>query len=47
MRHEWVRTWWDSFQGDRQLQILIVRDAHRIVGIAPLMRENRSSMVCQ
>lgn len=40
LRHEWVRTWWDSFQGDRQLQILIVRDAHRIVGIAPLMREN-------
>jgi CelD/BcsL family acetyltransferase involved in cellulose biosynthesis len=40
LRHEWVRTWWDSFQGVRQLQILIVRDAHRIVGIAPLMREN-------
>jgi CelD/BcsL family acetyltransferase involved in cellulose biosynthesis len=40
LRHEWVRTWWDSFQGDRQLQIVIVRDDDRIVGIAPLMREN-------
>jgi CelD/BcsL family acetyltransferase involved in cellulose biosynthesis len=51
LRHEWVRTWWDSFagpssrtvrsgQGDRQLHIVIVRDDDRIVGIAPLMREN-------
>ena len=41
LRHEWVRTWWDSFGGDRQLHIVIVRDDdRRIVGIAPLMREN-------
>ena len=40
LRHEWVRTWWDSFQGNRQLHIVIVRDDDRIVGIAPLMREN-------
>jgi CelD/BcsL family acetyltransferase involved in cellulose biosynthesis len=40
LRHEWVRSWWDSFQGDRQLHIVIVRDDDRIVGIAPLMREN-------
>ena len=40
LRHEWVRTWWDSFAGDRQLHIVIVRNDDRIVGIAPLMREN-------
>ena len=39
LRHEWVRTWWDSFAGNRQLHIVIVRDDDRIVGIAPLMRE--------
>jgi len=40
LRHEWVRTWWDSFRGDRQLHIVIVRDNDRIVGIAPLMRDS-------
>ena len=40
LRHEWVRTWWDSFQGDRELHIVIVREDDRLVGIAPLMREN-------
>jgi len=40
LRHEWVRTWWDSFAGDRQLHLVIVRGDGRIVGIAPLMREN-------
>jgi CelD/BcsL family acetyltransferase involved in cellulose biosynthesis len=51
LRHEWVQTWWDSFaapstraarsgQGSRQLHIVVVRDADRIVGIAPLMRES-------
>ena len=48
LRHEWVRTWWDSFgpstrfarSGQAQLHIIIVRDTERIVGIAPLMREN-------
>jgi len=40
LRHEWVRSWWDSFQGDRQLHIVVVRDDDRIVGIAPLMREH-------
>ena len=39
LRHEWVRTWWDSFHGHRQLHIVVVRDAGTIVGIAPLMRE--------
>ena len=51
LRHEWVRTWWDTFaahstgsgrsgQANRQLHIIVVRDDDRIVGIAPLMRES-------
>ena len=49
LRHEWVRTWWDSFPSPRfarsgqvgpQLHIVVVRDNDRIVGIAPLMRES-------
>ena len=47
LRHEWVRTWWDSFaapstrgQANRRLHIIVVRDDDRIVGIAPLMRES-------
>ena len=43
LRHEWVRTWWDCFAGDRQLHIIVVRDDDRIVGIAPLMRETTTS----
>ena len=40
LRHEWVRTWWDSFGGNRQLHIVVVREDDRIVAIAPLMRES-------
>ena len=49
LRHEWVRTWWDSFPSTRfarsgqagpQLHIIVVRENERIVGIAPLMREH-------
>jgi CelD/BcsL family acetyltransferase involved in cellulose biosynthesis len=40
LRHEWIRTWWDCFAGKRQLHIIVVRDAGRIVAIAPLMRES-------
>jgi CelD/BcsL family acetyltransferase involved in cellulose biosynthesis len=50
LRHEWVRTWWDSFasptrsarsgQGGPHLHIIVVRDHESIVGIAPLMRES-------
>jgi CelD/BcsL family acetyltransferase involved in cellulose biosynthesis len=39
LRHEWLRTWWDSFGAGRQLHIVVVRDEARIIGIAPLMRE--------
>lgn len=40
LRHEWMRTWWDAFGGNRELYIIIVRDGTGIAGIAPLMREN-------
>jgi CelD/BcsL family acetyltransferase involved in cellulose biosynthesis len=51
LRHEWVRTWWDSFggpstgfarsgQASRQLHIIVVRNDRQIIGIAPLMRES-------
>jgi len=40
LRHEWVRTWWDSFGTNRQLHIILVRDETGIAGIAPLMREH-------
>ncbi len=40
LRHEWVRTWWDSFGTNHHLHILVVRDNERIVAIAPLMRES-------
>jgi CelD/BcsL family acetyltransferase involved in cellulose biosynthesis len=47
LRHEWVRTWWDSFgstsrsrEAGLQLHIVVVRNEGAIVGIAPLMREN-------
>jgi len=39
LRHEWLRTWWDCFAGDRQLHVIVVRQDERIVAIAPLMRE--------
>jgi CelD/BcsL family acetyltransferase involved in cellulose biosynthesis len=39
LSHEWLRTWWDAFGGDRRLHILVVRCDRRIVAIAPLMLE--------
>ena len=39
LRHEWLRTWWDCFAGERQLHVIVVRQDERIVAIAPLMRE--------
>jgi CelD/BcsL family acetyltransferase involved in cellulose biosynthesis len=36
--YEWFDAWWRTFGPARQLFLLIVRDAGRIVGFAPLMR---------
>src|SRR5260370_29233610 len=38
LRHEWVRTWWECFGGDRQLRILLVKAGGHLIGLAPLMR---------
>jgi CelD/BcsL family acetyltransferase involved in cellulose biosynthesis len=35
--HEWVRTWWNAFGDDAELNILVVRRHGECVGIAPLM----------
>ena len=37
MRHEWVRTWWDSFEHGARLHILVVKQGEEIIAIAPLM----------
>jgi CelD/BcsL family acetyltransferase involved in cellulose biosynthesis len=41
LRHEWMRTWWDAFGKDRQLQIFVARRGP-IFAIAPLMFERAS-----
>jgi CelD/BcsL family acetyltransferase involved in cellulose biosynthesis len=43
LRHEWIRTWWDSFGTNHRLYVLVVRDSDRIIAIAPLMREATTS----
>jgi CelD/BcsL family acetyltransferase involved in cellulose biosynthesis len=40
LRHEWLRTWWDSFGHDRTLNIMVARAGRKIVALAPLMLEN-------
>jgi CelD/BcsL family acetyltransferase involved in cellulose biosynthesis len=39
LRHEWLRTWWDSFGHDRGLNIMVVRAGRKILALAPLMLE--------
>ena len=39
LRHEWLRTWWDSFGHDRTLNIMVARAGRRIIALAPLMLE--------
>ena len=39
LRHEWCRTWWESFGGTRRLHIVVVRSGGAIISIAPLMIE--------
>jgi CelD/BcsL family acetyltransferase involved in cellulose biosynthesis len=39
LRHEWLRTWWDSFGDARTLNVLVVRAGQRILALAPLMLE--------
>src|ERR1022692_2078954 len=37
LTHDWIRTWWECFGGERELKILMVRRDGELVGIAPLM----------
>jgi hypothetical protein len=37
MRHEWIRTWWDSFEHNGTLHIVVVREGKEPIAIAPLM----------
>jgi CelD/BcsL family acetyltransferase involved in cellulose biosynthesis len=39
LRHEWLRTWWDSFGAGRTLNVHVVRAGNRILALAPLMLE--------
>jgi CelD/BcsL family acetyltransferase involved in cellulose biosynthesis len=39
LRHEWLRTWWESFGHGRSLNVMVVRAGRRIVALAPLMLE--------
>ncbi|HYE86555.1 MAG TPA: GNAT family N-acetyltransferase [Vicinamibacterales bacterium] len=39
LRHEWLRTWWDSFGQDRLLNVMVVRAGRKIIALAPLMLE--------
>ncbi len=38
LTYDWLSTWWEVFGGDRELNILTVRDGQELVGIAPLLK---------
>jgi Acetyltransferase (GNAT) domain len=40
MRHEWIRSWWDCFEHDGTLHILVVREGKEPIAIAPLMYDH-------
>lgn len=39
----WLQAWWQVFGGGRKLFIRLVRDADRIIGIAPLMLDGQTA----
>jgi CelD/BcsL family acetyltransferase involved in cellulose biosynthesis len=41
VRHEWVRTWWDSFGAGQRLYVLVIKAGGEPVAIAPLMLSDR------
>ncbi len=41
---EWLSTWWEQFQGDRDLYVIAVRDAcDQLLGAMPLFREQSAA----
>ncbi len=43
---EWLNTWWECFGQDNKLFILLAQDKEEIIGIAPLMIEQRKILRC-
>ncbi|ALA59056.1 GNAT family N-acetyltransferase [Nitrospira moscoviensis] len=39
IRHEWVRTWWESFEPGAALHIIVVKRGGEPIAIAPLMAD--------
>ncbi len=39
LRHEWVRTWWESFEPEGRLYILLAMEGSDVIGLAPLMMD--------
>ena len=39
LRHEWLSSWWDAFARNRELNVMVIRDGSRILGLAPMMLE--------
>ena len=39
LRHEWLRTWWQSFGHGRTLNVMVVKSGQKIIALAPLMLE--------
>lgn len=37
----WLRAWWETFGSDHRMCVMVVRAGERVVGLAPLMVENR------
>jgi len=37
MSHAWIETWWESFGGNNELRIFVVKDKGEWIGIAPMM----------
>jgi CelD/BcsL family acetyltransferase involved in cellulose biosynthesis len=37
LEHSWLRTWWECFGAGSELHILVVKEDHEIIAIAPLM----------
>lgn len=35
---EWLSTWWEVFNKDRELYIVVARDGDEVIGIAPLLK---------
>jgi CelD/BcsL family acetyltransferase involved in cellulose biosynthesis len=44
---EWITSWLDAFWRDRPIEILFARDEGRLVGVAPLVRDETGTLRCR